>query len=100
MPRADDHNRDDLTARRMELEAAVRGSTVAHEGIRELVHSLVDDMRQAGEPPEKVVIVIKTTVMSALDASAAKRDRERAAADKVLRDCLGWGVKRYYEATE
>jgi hypothetical protein len=89
---------DDASAIKARLQAEVARSNVAPDTVRELVCALVDRMKGDGEPPEKVVVAVKSALLGepgeprrvAYDLDA------RAEAETLLRQALSWCIQQYY----
>jgi hypothetical protein len=64
--------------------------------IKELVNTIVDRMRSEGAPPERVVIAVKSAIVSGLNPIASPDPAKRTDSERLLRDYLGWCLQRYY----
>lgn len=89
-----DANHANLEQLREELTAGAKG--VDRTRLRDLVGSIVDNMRSEGAPPERVVIAVKSAIVSSLGNITAPDPAKRAESEKLLKDCLGWCLERYY----
>jgi hypothetical protein len=94
MTQGNDANHANLENLRQQLTVEVK--RVDRVRIQELVNAIVDRMRNAGEPPERVVIALKTAIVSGMSHVTSPDPEQRAEAEKLMRDCLGWCLQRYY----
>ena len=89
----DPHN-ENLEHLQQQLTAEVR--RLDRPRIQELVNAIVDRMRSQGEPPERVVIAIKTAIVNGMSHVISPDPAKRSESEKLMRDCLGWCLQRYY----
>jgi len=91
--------RADVDVHKAKLSAAVTEPGVSAERICDLVCALVDSMKAAGSPPEKVVIAVKQAVLGDREvvADGAKRilhgTRRR---QELLPQALTCCIQQYY----
>ena len=70
-----------------------------HTTLRELVYTVVDEMKAADWPPERVIVAIKLIVNDAgLRASygVLASDADLSEVDAVLLNLFGWCLERYF----
>lgn len=94
MSRRNDSDHTNLEHLRQQLTQEVQRVDKAR--IQELVNAIVDRMRSEGAPPERVVIAVKSAIVSGLDPVTSPDPAKRGDSEKLLRDCLGWCLQRYY----
>ena len=94
MSQGNDTSRSNLEHLRQQLAQEVQ--RVDKPRIQELVNAIVDRMRSEGAPPERVVIAVKSAIVTGLGPTASPDPAKRTDSEKLLRDCLGWCLQRYY----
>jgi hypothetical protein len=94
MPHGNDPHRENLEHLQQQLTDEVRRAD--RPRIQELVNTIVDRMRSQGEPPERVVIAVKTAIVSGMTHVTSPDPAQRGESEKLMRDCLGWCLQRYY----
>jgi hypothetical protein len=91
---ANDATHADLEQLRQELTRQVQRVDKAR--IHELVNAIVDRMRSEGAPPERVVIAVKSAIVTGLGPVVPPDPARRNESENLLKDCLGWCLQRYY----
>jgi hypothetical protein len=70
--------------------------------IRELVFAFVDERKQVGWPPERVIVGVKQLARDAdirPSRRAIERDARFAPADVLLIEMVHWCIDRYYSVS-
>src|SRR5690349_20003466 len=99
------YSRPQVAALRDRLLAVARAPAVAAERpaeLRESVYAVVDDLKTAGWPPERVVVAMKQIAEDAGLSPSQKlitfpgdHITER---DAIVVDMVRWSIERYYDA--
>ena len=87
---------DDISALQAQLGAHPTRTNIQVDEIRKRVCSLVDKMKADGAPPEKVVVAVKTAVLSLLRPIETLAPAEFKEAEKLLHQALTWCLEQYF----
>jgi hypothetical protein len=79
-----------------QLSEAVTRSGIEQDKVRALVCALVDQMKSEGAEPEKVVIAVKSAVLSETTVKAASDPANLKETEKMLQRALTWCIEQYY----
>jgi hypothetical protein len=84
------------SALKNQLSEAVTRSGIEQDKVRSLVCALVDQMKSEGAEPEKVVIAVKSALLSDTTTKAAPDSAHLKETEKMLQRALTWCIERYY----
>jgi hypothetical protein len=82
------------------LMSAVTRPDVAEEYMHALVCALVDEMKAAGAPPEKVVVEVKFALLGEPTVGASNSRNRLKDRERFLPRALAWCVERYYDGAK
>ena len=87
---------DDINVLKAQLAAAARQPGVPLEKVHGLVCALVDMMKSAGAPPEKVIIAVKEAIFGGTTITATFNRDRLTDQEQLLDQAVVWCIKRYY----
>lgn len=89
------------TVRLRHAITALRGNTGSREELRAAARALVTELRQADEPPEQMLLAIKTILADAglrgSHATPVGSDPLYGSDATIYRDVITWSIREYYE---